>query len=333
MASRPFPVDAVRTSIAIGYQNDRLSFIADDILPRVPVGGEMFSWLYLPAGQAFTVPQTHVGRRGRVERVEFEGKKQTSETEDYGLEDSIPQTDIDAAAAMRANGLGTYDPLDVATEMLTNLVLIDREVRVASLIQDPANYAPGNHLALAGSSQFSDKSSSVIDTLKAGFNSTLVFRPNTCTMSRSVWGVINSHPEIVNAVKGNVSSKGIITPDEFVALFSGDGLKKLCIGEAFVNTARKGQTPVLDRVWGNSISLTYIDPSARPEFSATFGMTAQFGSRLAYNFPDPHVGLKGGTIMRVGEQVKEIITAPEAGYLLTNVIASMPAGVAIAPGR
>lgn len=321
MASRPFPVDPVLTAIAIGYRNDRANLIADDVLPRVPVFGSKFSWTRYPIAQLFTVPKTEVGRRGRVERVEFSGKEESSEVKDYGLEDAIPQGDIDDANTMRTRGLGMHNPVDFAVEGLMDLVLLDREVRVAEMVQNPANYASNKRLVLSGADRFSDGLSPIIETLKAAFNGTLIFRPNTMTMSRPVWSVISSHPEIVNAVKGNVTSKGIVTPEEFVNLFRGEGLMKLNIGESFVNIARPGQSAQLSRVWGNFISLTYINPVARPNAnSLTFGMTAMYGTRVAGQWEDKDIGLDGGQIVRTGERVRELIVAPDVGFLIQNVI-------------
>lgn len=322
MAPRPFPVDPVKTAITIGYRNDRISLIADKLLPRVPVGASKFSWNYIPPAQAFTVPNTHVGRRGRLERVEFVGEERTNETHDYGLEDSIPQSDIDDANSMRARGLGTFDPTNDATELLTDLILLDREIRVAALVQDPATYPTTNRLVLSGGDQFSDPASDVIGTLKSCFDKTLIWRPNTLTLGREAWGKMSSHPQLVNAVKGNVTTKGIVSPEEFVKLLEGEGLKELLIGEAFVNTARKGQAATFNRVWGRNIILTYINPAARPNYGATFGMTAAFGTRVAGSWEDKNIGLDGGMIVRVGEKVREIITAPDAGFLLQNVVAA-----------
>lgn len=321
MVNRPFPVNPVHTAISISYRNPRLTLIADEVLPRVMVGASKFSWTFLPVEQAFSVPRTEVGRLGRVERVEFRGQEREGGTRDFALEDAIPFDDIRDAEAMRANGLGTFDPVTIAVEWLTDLILVDREVRAAATLQDPNNYAPNNRIALSGDNQLSHPDCDVIGTLKAAFDKTLIFRPNTMTMGREVWSALSSNPQLVNAVKGNVSSKGIIKPDEFVSLFEGEGLKKLNIGEAFINTARKGQTPVLSRVWGNSISLTYINPAARPEQGATFGFTAQWQTRLAGSWEDKNVGMRGGTVVRVGESVKEIVCAPEAGYIIQNPVA------------
>lgn len=319
--NRPFPVSPVLTAITISYRNDAKKLIADKVLPRVPVAASKFAWTYHPVAQGITFPDTEVGRRGRVERVEFSGEQKTEETRDYGLEDAIPQTDIDDAASMRNRGLGTYDPLTTATELLTDLILTDREVRVAALIQNPVNYPAKQRRVLAGGDKFSDYvNSDPLQVFKDAFNSTLIFRPNTAVMSREMWSVVSSHPHLVNACVGNVTGRGIISPEQFVRLFSGEGLWQVLIGEGSVNVARRGQAPVIQKVWGNSISLLYIDPAARPENGLTFGMTAQYGTRLGSTWEDRNVGIEGGTVVRVGERVREVITAPDVGYIIQNAL-------------
>lgn len=322
MAPRPFVTHQVMTAIAIGFRNDAQTMIADDVLPRIPVMAEEYKWTEYPLAEMFTVPDTLVGRRGRVPRVEFSGIERSGRTRDYGLEDGIPFSDIEAAARMRAANLGNFDPEARATEGLTNLVLLDREVRVASVVQNPLNYAANRRVALSGTDRFSDPASDIIGTLKAAFAATMIYRPNLMSMGRDVWTGISSHPQLVNAIRGNVTSKGIITIEEFVRLFSGEGLKKLVLGESFVNTARRGQLEQMNRVWGKSIQLTYIDPNVRPEQGGiTWGFTASYGTRIAGSWEDKDVGLLGGKIVRVGERVEEQIVAKDVGFLIQNAVA------------
>lgn len=323
MVTRPFPVDPVITAIAIGYRNRAQDLIADQVMPRIQVMGEKFKWTEYPIAESFTLPDTHIGRRGRVPRVEFSGKEQTGAVEDYGLEDAIPISDIDEAANQRARGLGLFDPENRSAEGLTDLLMLDREVRVAAVAQNPANYAADKRRVLSGGDQFSDYvNSDPIGVFKAAFQGTLISRPNTVSMSRDSWTVLSSHPHLVNAVKGNVSSRGIISPEDFVRLFSGEGCKRLLIGESFVNTARKGQPEVIRRVWGKSIQLHFTDPNVRPEQGGmTWGFTAQYGTRIGGKWEDKNVGLYGGVVVRVGERVVEQVVAKDVGYLLQNVIA------------
>lgn len=321
--NRPFPVDPVITAIAIGYRNQAQDLIADLVLPRVPVLGERYKWTEYPIAERFTVPDTEVGRRGRVNRVEFSGVERVGGTQDYGLEDAIPASDINEAENQRNRGLGNIDPEKISAEGLTDLILLDREVRVAAVAQNPANYAATRRLALSGSDRFSDYDNSrPIEVIKMACSSTLIHRPNTVSMGRDAWTALSSHPHLVNAVKGNVSSRGIISPEDFVRLFAGEGIKRLLIGESFVNIARKGQPEQINRVWGKSIQFHYTNPNVRPEQGGmTWGFTAQYGTRIGGKWEDRNVGLEGGVIVRIGEKVQEQVVAKDVGYLLQNAVA------------
>lgn len=315
---RPFVVDATMTAIAIGYSNPAQTLIADRVLPRVPVGGEKFDWTEYPVDEAFTVPDTRVGRKGRVNQVEFTGKEQTDSVDDFGLEDPIPYSDIKEADRLRAENRSQFNPENHATMQLTNLTMLDREVRVAQLIQDPNSYSANRRLTLTGTDKFDDyENSNPIEVLKTAINDTLIYRANKLVMGHKVWQSLNSHPDVVNAIRGNVTGKGIITREELAALLE---IQEIIVGEGYVNTAKKGQDTNLQRVWGNSIQALYIDPSVSAKSGVTFGFTAEYGNRVAGRIEDPNIGLEGGVNIRVGERVKELICAKDVGYQINGVL-------------
>ena len=146
MSNAPFPINPALTAIAIAYRNTRL--IADQVLPRVPVGAQEFKYLKHDLAEGFTVPDTKVGRKSRINQVDFSATEETGATQDHGLEAPVPQRDIDNAPA-------NYDPLGKASEQTTNLILLDREVRASNLLFNSANYAAGNKATLSGTSQWS----------------------------------------------------------------------------------------------------------------------------------------------------------------------------------
>jgi hypothetical protein len=320
---RPFAVDPILTAISVGYRNPAAIMIADEVLPRVPVGAEKFGWTEYPLEDAFSTPDARVGRRGRVQQLEFGGTEKTSEVEDFGLESPIPYSDIDAAAEARARKVSTYDPEGHSTMMLTDTMANIREVRVAGIVHALGTYAASRRVTLAGTDQFSDYvNSDPIGVIKAGCEGTLVFPPNTMTMGRAVWSKLSSHPKVVNAVKGNLTNAGIITKDQFRELFSDYGITKVLVGDAFYNTARPGQAASLARAWGKHISLTYNNPIANPQGGGiTFGFTAQYGTKIAGRIEDKNIGLQGGVNIRVGERVKELVVAKDTGYFIQNAVA------------
>jgi hypothetical protein len=127
MSKFPFPVDPVMTAVVVAYSNKLL--IADEVLPRVPVGKKEFKYFKHTLEEGFTVPNTLVGRKSKPNQVEFSATEETSSCADHGLDDPIPQDDIEEAPA-------NYNPLNRAAEGLMDLILLDREVRTAGLVFD-----------------------------------------------------------------------------------------------------------------------------------------------------------------------------------------------------
>lgn len=309
MSNAPFPIQPELTAIAIGYRNTTL--IADEVIPRIPVGKKDFKYLQYNLAEGFTVPDTKVGRKGRVNEVEFGATELTASTEDFGLEDPIPQDDIDNAPV-------NYDPLGRSTEGTTDLILLDREIRVSNVVFNANTYGENNKVTLAGDSQFSDfVKSDPIGVIQTALDS-VVMRPNVMTIGRPAFSVLCRHPKLCKAIYGNNTDAGIVTRRQIADLFE---LEDVLVGEAWLNTAKKGQAMSLSRVWGKHIALTFRDKNVSTRGRMSFGYTAQFGDRIAGAIPDKNIGLKGGQRVRVGESVKELICAPDLGYFIQNVVA------------
>jgi len=305
----PFPIQADLTAIAVLYKNR--SMIADLVAPRRPVGRQEFKYIKHDMSEGFTVPDTRVGRKSAPNQVEFTASEVTDSTQDYGLDDMIPQADID-------NAPPNYNPLGVATERLANLIELDREVRTAGLTFNAAHYATANKQTLSGTAQFSDYTNSdPMNVIMTAMDS-MVMRPNKMVIGRTAFSKLAMHPKIVKAFFGNSGDSGIASREFIAQLFE---LDEVIVGESFVNTAKKGQAASLARAWGKHIALLNIDNLADVSSGTTFAMTAQFGSRVAGSMADEDIGLHGGQKLRVGESVKEFITAPDLGYFIQNVVA------------
>lgn len=304
----PFPIHPHYTSIAIAYRNK--SMIADDILPRIPVGKKQFKWLQHDLAEGFTVPDTKVGRKTPPNEIEFSATEQDSSTQDYALDDPIPQDDIDQAP-------DNYDPQARATEGVADLIELDREIRAASLLFNPVTYADDYKEALAGAAQWSDPTSNPIIKLTDILDG-MIMRANKMVIGRRAFTRLATHPKIVKAMHGNEGDSGIATRAFIAGLLE---LDEIFVGEGRVNLAKRGQATNLQRVWGDHCALLYINPLADNQRGATFGYTAQFGDRVAGSNPDDKIGWRGGQRVRVGESVREVVAAKDLGYFIQNVIA------------
>lgn len=310
----PFPTVPELQAIAIGYRNP--SLIADAVLPRVPVGTKEFKYTKYPKGQFFTVPDTKVGRKGEPNQVELEGRDATGMCEDHGLDDMVPNEDIQAAASQP----NTPSPLMRATEFVTDLVLLAREKRVADLVFAAAQYASSNKTQLAGNHQwdvFSHADSDPIPDIQAGLDA-CIMRPNVMVIGRAAWSKLSMHPKLAAAIYRNGTTAGIVSRQAVADLFE---LEEVLVGEGFVNTAKKGQTASVVRVWGKHCALVHRNKNADSSRGTTYGFTAQWGPRLAGTIDQPKVGMRGSQLVRVGESVDEVITANDLAYLIEDAVA------------
>jgi len=310
MANAPFPIQPTLTAVAIRYSNRDM--IADQVAPRVPVFAQEFEYLRHTVAEGFTVPDTRVGRKSQPREVEFTAEEVAASTEDYGLDDVIPQRDIDNAPA-------NYDPLARATEGVMNLLLLDREQRVADLVFGLNTYAAANRATLSGTAQWSDYSvSNPLDVIMKARDA-MVMPGNVLVLGQATWTAMRQHTRVVQAVYGTAQTAGIITREQLAAALE---LDEVLVGRGLRNTARLGREATYAPVWGKHAALIRRDTSpAGPNRMPTFCWTAQFGTRIAGSMPEPKAGLRGGVRVRAGESVKEVISANDLGYFWQNAVA------------
>lgn len=311
LAVAPFPIRPDLLAVAVGYRNTKL--IADDVLPRKPVGAPEFRYHKYPIGEMFTVPETKVGRKGKPNEVELTAIEATDKVQDHALDDGVPIQDVEAAKSQE----GLPDPEKRAAMSLTELIALAREKRTADLVFAAATYAAGNKAVLAGATQWSDPASDPVGAILAAFDA-MVMRPSVAVLGRAVHTKISTHPKICKAVFGNNTDAGIVTRRQLAELFE---LDDWLVGEGWINTAKKGQAAVLARCWGKHAAFLHRNPNADTLTGTTYGLTAQWGGKIAGSEYDKNIGMRGGMQVRVGESVKELVLANDLGYFFENAVA------------
>lgn len=309
----PFPVQPELTGIAIAFRNPAHTLIADIIMPRVnpPLTVKAFKWFEHDLADGFTIPDTLVGRLGKPSEVQWGATERDGSCKDYALDEPVPYDDIQQAK-------GTpFNPLGGATERCTNLVILDRERRVAGIVFNPANYGGGNVQTLSGGSQFSDPTADPIKVMREMLDG-CVIRPNSVTMGQLVWSTLVTHPNVLKTLNPSGNGKGIATRQQVMEALE---VNELNVGASRVNMSRKGQAPQLSRTWGNHIAGHFKDTTATNQGGVTWGFTMQYGTRVAGGEPDKDIGMRGGMRVRAGESVAEVVAAKDAGFLILNAVA------------
>jgi hypothetical protein len=252
--------------------------------------------------------------------VQFSGSEAPGFVKDYGLDDVVPNEDLNTAPP-------GYDPLGRATEGVAELVALDRELRVRDLVFNANTYPAANRTTLSGTSQWSDFTNSdpytAINTARDG----MLMAPNIGVIGKLAWSKLKVHPKITAALApsstGNTSTSNAQgAPASLQAVAELLELDRILVGEAWVNTAKPGHTASLSRIWGKHMALLHVNPTASVRGNAiTFGYTAEYGNRVSGSIPEPKVGLRGSQRVRVGESVNEIVCASDVGYFFQNIIA------------
>lgn len=306
MQLRPFPTDPRLTGIVIAYRNAEL--IADRILPRVPVGKKEFRWLKFDRAERMTVPETLVGRKSLPNEVDFTAAEEAGMVYDRGLDDVVPLDDINEAPE-------GYDPRAEAAEGLTDLVLLDREIRTAAKVMNPASYPAANQVTITD--KWDDPDSNPVTAI-SDYLDGLFVRPNVLVMPVPVWNKLKAHPRVIAAITPAGKTDGFATREQFAALLEID---EVIVGQGWKNSAKPGQTPQIVRVWGgDSVLAFYRNPTATPRRGVTFGYTAQWGTRVSGQIAEPKMGLRGSVRVRVGESVNEMIVCNDLAFLFKDVL-------------
>ncbi len=304
-ANSPLVIIPALSAVAIKFRQSGL--IADLVLPRVGVDKQEFIDLSDRMAEWITPPETNVGRVGMPNQLSNSVQDPVYlATINQGLDEPVPNQDSKNAPAESA--------LMRATQRVMGFVELRREIRAAAITSNSANFA--YTAALSGTSMWSDYANSnpladLLNYLDQPF-----MRPNKLAMGRSVWTVLSQHPKLT-AVAGATAGARRITRQELANLLEID---EIIVGDGWTNTAPKGKTPVKTRIWGKFCAGIYSGSVSQAD-NGMWGYTAQFGTRIAGTIVDPNIGMYGGVKVRAGESVREVVTAKEFGFLLTNVVA------------
>lgn len=305
-AFAPFPIDEHLTQIALAYRNQKM--IADDVLPRIQVGKQLFEWMEFPLEDPFTTaPNTLVGRKSIPNEVEFGAEEKTASTRDHGLDSIIPQADLD-------NADERFDPRGYAVEQLADQIALGREKRVADIVFNADTYPSANKVALAADFKWTKQDHNPIPALLDYLDRPLM-RPNTLVLGVASWRALRTNPFVVKAAHGNSGDAGAANRAAVSDLLE---IENLIVGQAWMNSAKQGAAADIARLWGAHAAALYINPLANNRGGVTFGYTAQWGSRVAGQIAEPKIGLRGAVRVRTGEAVAEMVAAANCAFFIQN---------------
>jgi hypothetical protein len=294
-------VDRYLTTLAVTY--GPTGHIADRVLPTVNVADETgIYWVYDKT--RFNLAYAKRAPRTIYKEIEWGATTDSYAAEEYGLEIKIDDRE-------RSNSGLPADLDETGTEILTDVLLNNREQRVASLVMNAANFPAGHTVTLLGADQWTDPTSTPIDDIEQGraqIRSVNGVLPNRGVMGYAVWSKLKRNQQILTELNGERP-----TLQNVAELFE---LEELIVGSVLYNTTTEGQTEVLGDRWGKDFLLYYQPP--RPNLRVPgFGYQLVVQPLRVFRYREQRINCD---VIRVTEIRAEKIVAITLGYLFKSVV-------------
>ncbi len=266
-------VDEILTQVSVAWPNNGL--VGQRLFPTVTVRKQ--SDKYYVFGREMWLPEDGDVRAPGSVANEIPGLKVSTDTY-YAQEHSlqVPVTDEE-----RENSDSPLAPDRDGTELVTQRVMLGREVAMKNLATTVANYSSGNTVTLSGTDQWDDYvNSDPIGDMRTGkstIHGRIFLEPTLMVAPYEVMTVLEDHPDFLERIK--YSERGIFTPELLGAVL---GIREIVVPGAGMNTANAGQPPTLAYVWGKDVIMAYVPERAGlriPAYGYEFAWGRQFVDR------------------------------------------------------
>jgi hypothetical protein len=298
--------DQLLTNVSLQFAAAPEGYLADSVLPPVPVVKESAAyWVYDKS--RFDTPDSKRAPRSDYNRIDWNVTTDTYLAEQYGLEGEIDDEE-------RKNAASPLD-LDVdTTEIVTDMVLNNREKRVADLVLSTSVVT--SNTTLAGANQWSDPASDPLGDIKTArttmYSNAPGYTPNTMLIGYLGFEGLKMHPDIKEIVK--YTERAIITRQILAAVFEVD---EVLIGKVMRRSSKEGTADAFTDVWGKDALLFYRD--TRPSLKrASFGYQMRQNDLRVFRYREDK---RDTDVIRVSEKQDEKIVSAPLAYLLKAVVA------------
>ena len=135
----------------------------------------------------------------------------------------VPVTDEE-----RQNADSPLSPDADATELVTNKILLGRELIIKNMVTNASNYASGLTVTLSGTAQWSDYANSdpiaAIRTAFRAMHARTLLEPNLAIIPYQVMSVLQDHPKLMARIM--YTDRAILTPELIASLL---GIPKIIV--------------------------------------------------------------------------------------------------------
>lgn len=302
-------IDAALSNLSIAYRNQK--FVADQVMPIIKVKKESDRYYVWNRGNGFRVPKTLRSDGAESNKITLKVSDEGYHCEEYAL-------NIDLTDRQKANADNVLNLRKNKMTFIQDLVLLDREKRVSTLLTTLGNYDSAVRITLSGSNQWNDDSfvgsiEKDIDTGKEAVRTLAGIEPNTIIIPAAVAKIIKRDSmvrELIKYTQNNLLVNGDLPPTLWNL--------KVVIPTAIEITSLEGaSSTVTADVWGKHVVLTYIPTGGSLETPAH---SYTFRAR-AFQVKSWREEKKSKEVIEVGVIDDEKITSDISGYLIKDAIA------------
>jgi len=302
-------IDAALTNLSIQYQP--MGLIADLVMPILKVKKESDKYYIWDRGTSLRVPESKRADGAESNKVNFKVTNETYQAEEYALNADVTdrqRDNADSILKLRASKM----------KMTKDLLMLDREKRVATLLTTTGNYDSAVRVTLSGTNQWNNDSfaGSVekdIDTGKEAVRALIGHEPNVIIIPAAVAKVMKRDDEIRELIKYTQNSL-LVNGDLPPTLWN---MKVLIPGAINITSIEGHATTTTADVWGKHIVMTYVPTGGSIDTPAhAYTLRARNFKVKAWREEN-----KSKEVIEVSVIDDEVITSNISGYLITNAIA------------
>lgn len=311
MSQQKAIVDKLLTNVSSAYIPE--GFISESIFPVVE-SMQKTGLLAKYGTDHLRIEQTVVGGGGKYARIKTQVRSTDSYSiEGHGLEGLVTEDDY-------SNVEKPYDAESDETLGITTTIMVGKEKGVADVLSDTSILT--QNTTLSGTSQWSDYANSdPVDDFKTGRQAVkdgCGFAPDLAILSWDVFQVLKYHPGILDALGYKFNRKGGLTGQELADVLE---VKRVLVGEAAYETAKKGQTSSLGSIWGKHFIFAKM-PARAMKYQTSLGYCFKLKGRKARRVMKWAVNNPPNSkAILVDDHYDFNITNANAGYLIKDSVA------------
>ena len=311
MSQQKAIIDKLLTNVSSAYIPE--GFISESLFPVVE-SMQKTGKLAKYGTDHLRVEQTVIGGQGEYSRISTQVRSNSNYSiEGHGLTGLVTEDDY-------SNVEKPYDAEADETLGITTTIMVGKEKGLADTLSDTSVLT--QNTTLSGTSQWSDYTNSdPIDdfiTARQAVKDGCGFPPDLAFMSWDVFQQLKYHPGILDALGYKENRKGGLTGEELKDVLD---VKRILVGMASYESAKKGQTSSLASIWGKHLVFAKM-PAKAMKYQTSLGYCFKLKGRKqrrvfkwAVNNPPK------SKMILVDDHYDYAITNANAGYLIKDAVA------------